>query len=110
MKKFNISLAEVIAIVAICIILYMLFSGYGGQDLVIFGGGSTQYVPVFFGGHGHKCKGPGPCPPKPPKKGPKLPPGMPIPKIPKLIVPPKGFLPPKVIIPPPPKIPLPPKP
>ena len=49
MKKFNIGLAEVIAIVAICIILYMLFSGYGGQDLIVLGGGGTQYVPVFFG-------------------------------------------------------------
>jgi hypothetical protein len=104
MKKFNISLAEVIAIVAICIILYMLFSGYRGQDLVIFGGGSTQYVPVFFGGRRGRCKGPGPCPPKPPKKGPKLPAGMlvpPPPKIPKIPI-----KIPKIPI----KIPLPPKP
>ena len=110
MKKVNIGLAEVIAIVAICIILYMLFTGYGGQDLIVLGGGGTQYVPVFFGGRGRRCHGPGPCPPKQPKKGPKLPPGMNIPKFPKLIPPPKNLLPPKVIIPPPPKIPLPPKP
>ena len=62
----------------------MLFTGYGGQDLIVVGGARTQYVPVFFGGRGRRCPGPGPCPPKQPKKGPKLPPGMNIPKFPKV--------------------------
>lgn len=102
--KSNFGLAEIIAIAAICIILYMLFTGYQGasqQDIVVLERGAPQFVPVFFGGRGGRiCRGPGPCPPKGPKKGPKLP-SMPVPKIPK-IPPPKIPKIPKIPLPPPP--------
>jgi len=106
--KSNFGLAEFIAIAAICIILYMLFTGYRGasqQDIVVLERGGPQFIPVFFGGR--RCPGPGPCPPKGPKKGPKLPPGMNIPKFPKLPPPKIPKIPkfPKI-----PKIPLPPPP
>ena len=54
--KFKIGLAEIIAICAICIILYMLFTGYHGasqQDIVVLERDTTpQFIPVFFGGRG----------------------------------------------------------
>ncbi len=103
--KSNFGLAEIIAIAAICIILYMLFTGYRGasqQDIVVLERGGPQFVPVFFGGRGgRRCPGPGPCPPKGPKKGPKLP-NMPVPKIPKIPMIPKIPKFPKIPLPPPP--------
>jgi hypothetical protein len=82
--KLKIGLSEIIAIIAICIIIYMLFNGYYGasqQDIIVLERSGPQFVPVFFGKS--KCKGPGGCPPKGPKKGPKLS-TMPVPKIPKI--------------------------
>lgn len=94
-----VELVAIIALVAIFVILYMLYTREDDrQDVVVLERESPEYIPVFFGGRRGGCSGPGPCLPKQPAKGPKLPPGSPVP-VPQ---------PKKVPVPPPKKVPLPP--